>query len=134
MGKTRDFADIFGFYKVLHSPTCKGSGARGEGMALVNVLRRWDFTYHCFMDGDNVSMGLLFIVMDVSPPLWESSCPIYWTCFFVDCLPRSSTSCSRCDCRRKFICGSRVLNQRCGVIQSSRDVGQVCAKGKHFFG
>ena len=62
MGKTRDFADIFGFYKVLHSPTCKGSGARGEGMALVNVLRRWDFTYHCFMDGDNVSMGLLFIV------------------------------------------------------------------------
>lgn len=53
-----------------------------QGMALVNVLRRWDFTYHCFMDGDNVSMGLLFIVMDVSPPLWESSCPIYWTCFF----------------------------------------------------
>ena len=72
-----------------------------QGMALVNVLRRWDFTYHCFMDGDNVSMGLVFI-MDVSPPLWESSCPIYWTCFFVDCLPRSSTSCSRCDCRRKF--------------------------------
>jgi len=129
MGKTRDFADIFGFYKVLHSPICKGSGARGEpgdGVGILHITVLWMET---------MSPWVYFLLLWMSHhPCGSLHALSIGLVFLLTAFLGHRHLAAVAIAAGRFICGSRVLNQRCGVIQSNRDVGQVCAKGKHFFG